>query len=238
MVEAAGALAERLSRKLGKPVRLQVTDNRSTMLSFKPLDAAMGMRLHHMFLEAPEPVVAAIADYATRGSARASELLDRFVRENTSAIRPSRGPRGPSPLRPEGRVHSLRPLFDRLNLAHFDGRIEAEIGWGRAGPRSKPRRRRSIRMGTYDPISRMIRIHPALDSALVPEFFVEYVVFHEMLHQAIPGKTGAGRTRHHTREFVARERAYPDYARAITWEKANLSLLLDAAKRLSAHAHP
>jgi predicted metal-dependent hydrolase len=88
------------------------------------------------------------------------------------------------------------------------------------------RRRKSIRLGVYDHQTREIRIHPALDRPEVPHYFVEFIVFHEMLHQLFPSPPGAGRKIHHPRAFRDRERAYPRYAEATRWEKAHLSLLL------------
>lgn len=87
-------------------------------------------------------------------------------------------------------------------------------------------------MGVYDHLTRTIRIHPSLDRPEVPLFFVEYIVFHEMLHQAVPGKDTGSRKQHHGPEFRARERRYPEYARALTWEKENLNLLLGRAASL------
>ena len=128
-----------------------------------------------------------------------------------------------SPLVARGRTWDLQEMFDRLNALVFGGAIEARIGWGRG---TTGRRRRTIRMGVYDHLGRTIRIHPALDRPEVPRFFVEYIVFHEMLHQAVPARASGGRRQHHGPEFRARERAYPDYERAIAWEREHLGMLL------------
>ena len=124
-----------------------------------------------------------------------------------------------------GRVHDLQAIFDRLNAEHFDGRVEARIGWG---PNRGGRRRRTIKTGVYVQDARLIRIHPALDRREVPEMYVATVVFHEMLHQIVPAFERDGRRVVHGREFRRRERAYPDYGRAKVWEEANLGLLLEA----------
>ena len=66
-----------------------------------------------------------------------------------------------------------------------------------------------------------------LDRVEVPAFFVAYIVLHEMLHQAVPhSERSGGRREHHGAEFTRLERAWPDYQRAIAWEKENLGLLL------------
>ncbi len=218
----AEVLATRLSRDLGMRVRLAVTDNRSTMLSFKRNASALSVRLHHMFLDAPEDVVQALADYAGRGARKAGPVLDAFIHGMQPRIRQERNA-AEAELEPRGRCFDLQELYDRVNAAHFDGRIVARIGWGRHGPK---RRKKSIRLGVYDHQTREIRIHPALDRPEVPRFFVEYIVFHEMLHQLFPSPPGASRRIHHPRAFRERERAYPQYAAAVVWEKENLKLLL------------
>jgi predicted metal-dependent hydrolase len=82
-------------------------------------------------------------------------------------------------------------------------------------------------MGSYHHETRVIRLHPALDRPEVPAYFVRYVVFHEMVHQAVPiRRTGAGRREVHGREFRRRERTCPDYDRALARERDHLPLLL------------
>ena len=85
---------------------------------------------------------------------------------------------------------------------------------------------KSIRLGVYDHKAREIRIHPALDRPDVPRFFVEFIVFHEMLHQLFPSDRDTGRHVHHPRAFRERERQFPKYAASIAWEKQHLQELL------------
>lgn len=217
-------LARRLSLVLGIPVRLSVTDNKSTMVSFRRAPNSLRLRLHHMFLDAPESVVNAVADYAGRGRAAAGPLLDDYIRVRQPLIR-KETQEGGEGLVPRGRCFDLRAIFDRLNETYFQGGIQATIGWGR---KSLRRRRRSIRLGVYDHQTREIRIHPALDRPEVPAFFVEFIVFHEMLHQLFPSADRSGRRVHHPRAFRDREKAFPFYGAAIRWEKQNLGVLLKA----------
>ncbi|WP_407692923.1 hypothetical protein [Pyxidicoccus xibeiensis] len=218
----AESLAWRLSAELGMPVRLSVTDNRSTMVSFRRGGNALALRLHHMFLDAPEPVVRAVADYAGRGHRGAGGILDEYIRGQQPRIRQVRRETD-ADLNARGRCFDLQALYDGVNAAHFQGLIQARIGWGRMPPR---RRRKSIRLGVYDHQTREIRIHPALDSPEVPAFFVEFIVFHEMLHQLFPSNARGGRRVHHPRAFRERERTFPHYAAALRWERENLGVLL------------
>jgi hypothetical protein len=218
----AESLAWRLSADLGIPVRLAVTDNRSTMVSFRRGGSALQLRLHHMFLDAPEPVLRAVADYAGRGHRGAGGVLDEYIRGQQPRIRQFRRDTD-ADLNPVGRCFDLQTLFECVNRTYFQDGIQARIGWGRMPPR---RRRKSIRLGVYDHQTREIRIHPALDRSEVPAFFVEFIVFHEMLHQLFPSTGRGGRRVHHPRAFRDREKAFPHYLAALRWERENLGVLL------------
>jgi hypothetical protein len=222
-LERARVLAGRIAEHLGPEVKvhLAVHDNRSTMISFRRQPPLLRIRAHHMFLEAPPEVVRAIADYAGRGRRAAGRVLDDYIARQEARIRAQ--PRRPGLLEARGQCFDLAEIFEALNREHFQSGIRARIGWGRQSPR---RRRRSIRLGVYDHNSREIRIHPALDRPDVPRYFVEFIVFHEMLHQLFPSDRDSGRHVHHPRAFRDRERAFPRYAAAMAWEREHLQELL------------
>ncbi len=217
----ADALARRIAADLGARVRLVVNDNRSTMVSYQREDGELTLRLHHMFLDAPDEVVLALADYAGRGKRRAGRVIDAYVAGSGARIRAV--PRRAEALEAVGKCFDLLRIFTQLNQTHFQDGIRARIGWGRGATR---RRRKSIRLGVYDHAAREIRVHPALDKPDVPLFFVEYIVFHEMLHQLFPSARHDGRHVHHPRAFKDREKAFPLYAAALNWEKQHLARLL------------
>lgn len=217
----ADSLARKLAADLGARVRLVVNDNRSTMVSYQRESGELTLRLHHMFLDAPEDVIQALADYAGRGKRRAGKVIDAYVAVSEEKIRAAS--RRPDALQPVGKCFDLQEIFERLNQTHFQDGIRARIGWGRGVTR---RRRKSIRLGVYDHSAREIRVHPALDKPDVPLFFVEYIVFHEMLHQLFPSARHDGRHVHHPRAFKDREKAFPLFGVAMAWEKEHLSRLL------------
>ncbi|HET8733562.1 MAG TPA: SprT-like domain-containing protein [Anaeromyxobacteraceae bacterium] len=227
-VAAAERLADEVSARLGERVRLVVHDNRHTMVSFRRERIAVQLRVHHLFLGCPPDVADALAGFVRPGRRdgrrAASRRIDAWVAEHRERIAPPRTGR----LQSRGRVHDLQAILDRLNAEQFDGAVEARIGWGRSGALPG---RTSIRTGVYLHAARAIRIHPALDREEVPEFYVASVVFHEMLHQVVPPAERGGRRTIHGREFRRRERAYPDHARAMAWEKANVHLLLASPRR-------
>jgi hypothetical protein len=60
----------------------------------------------------------------------------------------------------------------------------------------------------------------------VPRYFVEYVVFHEMLHHMMPMPVKAGRRELHPPQFREREQRFRHFTRAIEWERQHVGRLL------------
>src|SRR5213075_2537728 len=78
------------------------------------------------------------------------------------------------------------------------------------------RRTRSI-LGHHDHIYDSITISKTLDSTDVPEWFVEYILYHEMLHIKHPARLINGRRYYHTKAFRADEQRFPRYNEAQRW---------------------
>ncbi|MDQ3034810.1 MAG: M48 family metallopeptidase [Myxococcota bacterium] len=214
-----------MTAALGVQVRLELTRNRRTMISTARAPDAMRVRLHRMFTEADAAIVAALGRYVKSGDRRASRELGAFIEARREQFVAER--KRPV-LRSEGRQHDLAAIFVDIEARHFPGQVSGvEITWGRSGAPGRGRRRkRTIRLGTYTHDERLIRVHPVLDQPWVPRSFVEYIVFHEMLHHVEPAREEQGRTLFHTPEFRRRERAYPGYEQALAWEQANIRKLL------------
>jgi hypothetical protein len=213
----------------GKTLELALTNNHYSMISVRRKLDGYRLRLHRMFVGAEARIVRALARYVVHNDRRASTLLGEYIEEHQHIIRQQeRRPRHIK-LRTAGRHHDLQAIYARLNAELFGGALDARITWGPGGgQRDGVRRRRSIKMGSFAVEDRVIRIHPALDQDSVPEYFVAWIVFHEMLHGKHEVRRANGRRRFHTAEFLAEERTFPDYARACAWEKANLDRLLRA----------
>ncbi len=219
----AKSLAQKLAHHVGSELKVLLTvhDNKSTMISFRRQPPLLKVRLHHLFLEAPDTVIEAIADYAARGRRASGRVLDEFIARHQERIKATAST--PTSLVARGECFDLQALFDEMNAQYFGSAITARIGWGR---NTSKRRRKSIRLGVYDHKAREIRIHPALDKPDVPRFFVAFIVFHEMLHQLFPSGRDTGRNVHHPRAFRAREKTFAQFAAAMQWEREHLGQLL------------
>ena len=109
-----------------------------------------------------------------------------------------------------GEVYDLERMFTKLNRRYFDGRIERPtLTWSQ-------RRTRSI-LGHHDHVYDSITISKTLDSIDVPEWFVEYILYHEMLHIKHPARLINGRRFYHTSAFRNDERRFPHYDQAQKW---------------------
>jgi len=229
----ADALWNELTLRTGLAVQLHITNNRSTMMSIRYAhnDTVARVSLHHMFLTAPPRVRTALVAWVKNPRVKAAgETLNAFIRERRHQVAPA-APRRVH-ITTRGRNHDLRRLFDAVNAAHFDGAVKARITWGRM---TKLGQRRHIRFGSFQPGEDLIRIHPLLDQPFVPEFYIRFVVFHEMLHAHLGiEELPSGRRSMHGKAFRQREKAYPDYDRATQWEQdpANMKRLLGPYRRV------
>lgn len=219
-----------IGERLKRPFMLTITENRQTMMSLRPQrNGSVNVRLHKFFLSAPDSVLHAVADWVKHPRDKAAGLVvDGYIRMH--APKREHVPAAAVSLQPSGRVHNLLPLYHAVNEAHFQNSIACGITWGRAPHRH---RRRYMRLGSFAPHENLIRVHPHLDEEFVPEFFVRYIVFHEMLHAHLGiGESESGRRSIHPPAFRAMEQAYPDFERAEAWlmNPKNLSRVMRARR--------
>jgi hypothetical protein len=218
-------LEKSLRRVLGRRIILAITDNRRTMITARSVGGALEVRVHHMFLDADLFTQHALGRYLRYGDRAANTAIGSYIEANQQRIRPAS--RRPGGLRTAGRKHDLKAIFDRLNDTYFQGMVDATVSWGRRTPTQRSGgQRTSIKLGTYCADRKLIRIHPTLDRSWVPRYFVEYVVFHEMLHHMMPMPVRAGRRELHPPQFREREQHFRHYTRALEWERLHVGRLL------------
>ena len=120
----------------------------------------------------------------------------------------------PLPL-PDNTDHYLDSLASDVHRTYFSHFSPLPVRWGQQITR---KRRRSIRLGSYNHHTTEIRIHPLLNSPHIPAFFIQSVIHHEYLHHVL----GAD----HNRRFHNAERKFRYYREAQEWIRRNLFLLL------------
>ena len=173
----------------------------------------MLVRISDHLREAPEAVHRAIAHILVARLFRkqvGGGVIERYrtyiyrseVQARVEAARRLRGRKRETGA--AGRVYDLDPLFDQLNERYFAGALpKPRLGWS-------PRPTRRI-FGHYDQVLETIVISRSLDHPAVPQYVVEFVLYHEMLHLKYPVQIVQGRRRHHTEHFREEERRFPEY---------------------------
>jgi hypothetical protein len=219
---ARQSLERKLRAAFAGPTILSITDNRHSIITHRVQRGTLHVRVHHMFLDAVPGVVDALVRYVTRGDREASAALGDYIDAN--GFRLARRKRN-APLIAKGKHHDLLGLLNDINARYFDDGVHAVITWGKR-PTVKAKRRKTIKLGSYSAVDRLIRVHPALDRTWVPRYFVAYIVYHEMLHHVIPGSRGLGRVNLHPPEFKERERQFRHFERALEWERRHVGRLL------------
>ena len=220
-----------LSEELAVPVHVAFGAARKNVLIARPEGEGYRLRMHRGFASAPPEVRTAVVRWLRSGrrAPRAAETLDRWIDE---VLVPSFAPRRAPKATVRGDHHDLAELAAELLPTHLGTDLLAverypTLTWGR---RQRSGARRSLQLGSYDAIQHLVRMHPVLDQPAVPRFFVRYVLFHELLHAALPSKRDRARTVHHGPAFRRLEQAYPDYDSAKAWEDLHIRRLIRSAR--------
>lgn len=120
-----------------------------------------------------------------------------------SAGAPDAGPAAP----PAGRHHDLGASFDRVNRGYFGGAMpRPRLAWNATITHRK--------LGHYAFASDSVMISITLDDRRVPDYVLDFVMYHELLHKHFGRVTKGGRVRSHTPAFRKAERQFRDYRRA------------------------
>ena len=113
----------------------------------------------------------------------------------------------PAQASAQGEHHDLVALFEQLNEKYFSRQLERpHIAWS-----SRAWRRQ---FGSYDPGPNQIVLNRRMDRPGVPQFVVEYVLYHEMLHVKHPTRRSGCTLISHSPEFRVEEKRYEHFGTA------------------------
>jgi hypothetical protein len=113
----------------------------------------------------------------------------------------------PAEAAPQGRHYDLAVLFDELNNKYFAGDLKRPyIGWSTRNWRRQ--------FGSFDPGPNQILLNRRMDRPGVPQYVVEYVLFHEMLHVKHPTKRSGCSLISHSRAFRTEEKRFDKFGPA------------------------
>ena len=228
------SLAKALAALVGAPIEVAFGRARSyPVQATREPGGQRHVRLNAFFRHAPPQTVEDLAAWLRSGNraGAAAGRLDAYLEQSVAALGKRELPRRRVT---RGRVHDLLALHGELGQDPTAAPVHSldplpVISFGRFSSR-KPRRR--LLLGSYDPERHWVRLHPLLDDERIPELFVRFLLFHELLHAALPSeRDSSGRIRHHGPHFRQHENAYSGTAAAHEFERKNQPLLFRLARR-------
>jgi predicted metal-dependent hydrolase len=105
----------------------------------------------------------------------------------------------------QGHTYDLEAVFEDLNTRFFHGLLaRPQLTWSRNHSRNS--------LGHYDPAHNAIVVSRIFDHPRVPQYAVDYIVYHEMLHLKHPVRLRGSRRCVHSAEFQAEEKLFPQLA--------------------------
>lgn len=121
------------------------------------------------------------------------------------------------PRQPKLRGTSLLKRFDKVNLEYFGGLVCGGIGW-----RNFPLSAKTLSQAKCYFEERFIKVNQVLDDTRVPLWYLDFVLYHEMLHlQHGPQQFSEdGYAYPHDLRFQCLEVRHPHYHKAIEFEKS------------------
>ncbi len=203
-------------------VDLVLNNNRTTMISILERKRKyIRLSIHRMFLKASGAIVDAIVDFIHNQKSRHSSLLlQNFI--NTQLPKFGYEKKlNHEKLSTLGQAYDLKTIYHQLNKTYFDNQLDLNITWY-----GMPHKRRGCTMtyGLYSEPLKLIKVHRLLDRYICPEFYVAFVIYHEMLHEVHKPYMGVSCTHIHTPEFKAQEKQFKYFKEAVAWEKKSRRL--------------
>ena len=112
----------------------------------------------------------------------------------------------------EDNYYNLDEVFARVNQAYFNNHIKVpHLIWSKRLTRRK--------YGHYQPNEDILLISRTLDAPSIPTYFIDFIMYHELLHKALGAKVVNGKRYSHTPEFRQAEKQYKEYPQAQEYMK-------------------
>lgn len=130
------------------------------------------------------------------------------------------------PREPKYKNTNLLKAFDRVNRDFFSGHACGGIGW-----KTFPLVASTIQAHCLMD-ERIIWVNKLLDDTRVPAWYLDFVLYHEMLHLHLGPQqySPTGYSYPHSIRFQCMEVKHPNYAKAAVFEKEKLSDIIQSWK--------
>ncbi len=191
------------------PVNLELVYS-SHLYRIRTEKDSLSITLHEGFSGAPQSVLRDLVcavllndKNAYRESVRAYSASEEFFDVLTSLELTIAGAESIT----RGHHHDLAQAFERVNATYFAGQLSPpRLAWSNTFT--------SVKLGHYDFLRDTVMLSLTLDTPHVPEYVVDFVMYHELLHKQLGVNVVNGRRYAHTPEFRAAEQRFAQYTEA------------------------
>jgi hypothetical protein len=190
------------------PVTVQLAYS-STLWRTRSRGADALLTVNEGFLSADEAIWTALIRHALcSGGAKTRHAVERFAAsESFASVLFELASFATPQTAARGHVHDLDASFDRINVAYFNGRlVRPRLSWSKV-PTART-------FGHYQPMRDAVMVSVSLDTERVPEFVVDSVMHHELLHKQLGVTVSNGRPSVHGPAFRAAEQRYARHTEA------------------------
>lgn len=126
---------------------------------------------------------------------------------------------------PRRKNRDLIRTFDLVNASYFGGMVCGGIGW-----RKLPIKSAHCSLALCHMQERFIKVSHVMSDARIPDWYFNFVIFHEMLHLHVgqPVNPDGTLADPHSGRFQSIELQHPDYGRSVVFEETKLPKVINA----------
>lgn len=206
---------KRLSRSLGTKVELNFEGDGVRRILIEPTTTSLKIRLDPLFRQIDNETYPSLVRFIkNQDESHKAELIEFLKRVHQKA--------------PPKEEHPFQHHLDQLRHDHFPGLPPLTLIWGKEGKKGE---QKTIRLASYWAKRKEIRLHPYLEVDGVPEYYLQYLLFHELCHAYLVMSGQAKDGEHHGPDFMKLEKKFPLLHQAIEWEEFGLPKFLELCKQ-------
>ena len=152
----------------------------------------------------PAELIETVAGMAFNGARARQQVMEATLNDEYQEIQAELDSLGGAEEQATGAFRDLGASFTRVNQAYFQNSLaRPQLTWSKVFTGRK--------FGHYDRIRDVVMISSTLDRDEVPEYVLDSVMYHELLHKKLGIGWRNGRMAAHTPEFRNAERRFPQF---------------------------
>lgn len=184
--------------------------NMARLYRYKSNTSGTLLQIHEGFIAADDQVLTAVVQVALLGKSPATSQIIRtfsLSEEFSEVLLEMELVVECITETPQGQAHDLNDIFAVVNRKYFASQMpQPRLTWNQVLTRRK--------FGHYDPARDRVVISRTLDNRKVPQYVVEFIMYHELLHKQYGHQWGKSQLLVHTPEFRQDERKFKQYEQA------------------------